>query len=634
MKTLRRKTTRHALALAVVVAVLALVLAATAGATTKSTGRWVAGDIHTHTWLTDGKNTEGEIARQAFENYGLDYLANSEPGGYSVNDPAGTPFDFAAPIPGIPRWITLSNYSYPIIQNLRQLYPERKLIQGLEWNAPTHEQLSVGIVGAENEPRAISDFEYRFDAADLDTSRVSEGTKAITHTETFTMTIAASPAGATEAGTTVTITTLDNHHLNVGDTVTIAGVAEAGYNGTFTVTSVTDTTFTYENATSGLAASGDGTVAQKVTVTDQPAIPFDKKNVTAADTITAIAWLNDTCSSQAYAIVDHPSRAQLWHVGDFRAMNDAAPDVAFGFEGLPGHQSDQARGGYNLTFADPAVQLQARTYGGADSMTAKVGGLWDSLLGEGRHWWIFNDSDYHRYQNQYKDAAGNYYDTQYYDLWPGQYAKTWTHVDRFSLQGVVDGMRRGDVFDVNGDLINALKYTAAVGKRSATMGGTLKTSAGKWVTIRIAMRSPRMNQNGDAVHVNHVDLIVGDVTGAIDPSSPDYTTRDTNSSTKVIKTFTAFKSSKGWRIVTFKVKATKDMYFRLRGTNLARNVANETDAQGNPIVDEQSYVDIPNPDPTKVATIPTLHVNTPALAWGDLWFYSNPIFLHVSGAAK
>ena len=207
-------------------------------------------------------------------------------------------------------------------------------------------------------------------------------------------------------------------------------------------------------------------------------------------------------------------------------------------------------------------------------------------------------------------------------------------MDRFSLQGVVDGMRRGDVFDVNGDLINALKYTAAVGKRSATMGGTLKTSAGKWVTIRIAMRSPRMNQNGDAVRVNHVDLIVGDVTGAIDPSSPDYTTRDTNSSTKVIKTFTAFKSSKGWRIVTFKVKATKDMYFRLRGTNLARNVANETDAQGNPIVDEQSYVDIPNPDPTKVATIPTLHVNTPALAWGDLWFYSNPIFLHVSGAAK
>jgi hypothetical protein len=620
--------------LAIAVALLALIPAATASATTKSAGRWVAGDIHTHTWLTDGKNTQGEVVRNAFENYGLDYFANSEHGGYSTYDPSGTPFDFAAPILGIPRWITLSNYSYPIIQDLRQLYPERKIIQGLEWNAPTHEHVSVGIVGAENEPKGISDFEYRFDAADLDTSRANEGIKAITHAETFTTVIAASPAGATETGNTVTITTLDFHHLAIGDTVTIAGVGEAGYNGTFTVASVTDTTFTYADVTSGLAASGDGTVAQKVTITDQPAVPFDKKNVTADDTIAAIDWLNDTFSTQAYAIVNHPSRAQLWHVGDFRAMNDAAPDVAFGFEGLPGHQADQARGGYNYTFADPAVQLQARTYGGADYMTAKVGGLWDSLLGEGRHWWIFNNSDYHRYQNQYKDAAGSYYDTQYYDFWPGQYAKTWTYVNRFNLQGVVDGMRRGDVFDVNGDLITALDYTATDGKHTATMGGTLNTKAGKVVTVRIAMRSPRMNNHGDQVKVNHVDVIAGKVTGMIDPSNPLYASQDTNSSAKVIKTVTRFTSSKGWRIVTFKVKATTDMYFRLRGTNLARNTPNETDAQGNPIVDEQSYVDIPNPDPTKVATIPTLHVNTPALAWGDLWFYSNPIFLHVSGAAK
>jgi len=28
-------------------------------------------------------------------------------------------------------------------------------------------------------------------------------------------------------------------------------------------------------------------------------------------------------------------------------------------------------------------------------MTAKVGGLWDSLLGEGRRFWAFVNSDFH-----------------------------------------------------------------------------------------------------------------------------------------------------------------------------------------------------------------------------------------------
>src|SRR5205814_2219 len=71
--------------------------------------------------------------------------------------------------------------------------------------------------------------------------------------------IAASPTGATEAGTTVTIATTVAHGFAVGQTVVIAGVGVAGYNGTFTVTSVpSPTTFTYA-AAAGLAASGGGT---------------------------------------------------------------------------------------------------------------------------------------------------------------------------------------------------------------------------------------------------------------------------------------------------------------------------------------------------------------------------------------
>ena len=36
-----------------------------------------------------------------------------------------------------------------------------------------------------------------------------------------------------------------------------------------------------------------------------------------------------------------------------------------------------------------------RTWGGFDWMTATVGGLWDSLLAEGKPWWITANSDSH-----------------------------------------------------------------------------------------------------------------------------------------------------------------------------------------------------------------------------------------------
>lgn len=73
--------------------------------------------------------------------------------------------------------------------------------------------------------------------------------------------ISAAPGGATQSGSTATIQTTAAHNLAVGSTVTIAGVAVAGYNGTFAVTAVpAGNRFSYEPGTSGLAASGGGTV--------------------------------------------------------------------------------------------------------------------------------------------------------------------------------------------------------------------------------------------------------------------------------------------------------------------------------------------------------------------------------------
>ena len=81
-------------------------------------------------------------------------------------------------------------------------------------------------------------------------------------TQPAAVAIAASPNGATENGFLVTITTTSAHGLSAGQSVTVAGVGVAGYNGAFPVVSVpTSTQFTYIAGASGLAASGGGTAA-------------------------------------------------------------------------------------------------------------------------------------------------------------------------------------------------------------------------------------------------------------------------------------------------------------------------------------------------------------------------------------
>ena len=85
-----------------------------------------------------------------------------------------------------------------------------------------------------------------------------------------TVAIAASPTGATESGTTVTITTTATNNFITGQLVQVASVAVAGYNGTFTVSGPAaagmpnGTTFTYTDSTSGLAASGGGAASSDV----------------------------------------------------------------------------------------------------------------------------------------------------------------------------------------------------------------------------------------------------------------------------------------------------------------------------------------------------------------------------------
>src|SRR3954447_20235521 len=81
-------------------------------------------------------------------------------------------------------------------------------------------------------------------------------------TQPAAVAIAASPTGAVENGFLVTISTTSAHGLSAGQSVTVAGVGIAGYNGTFPIVSTpASTQFTYIAGASGLAASGSGTSA-------------------------------------------------------------------------------------------------------------------------------------------------------------------------------------------------------------------------------------------------------------------------------------------------------------------------------------------------------------------------------------
>lgn len=295
-------------------------------------------------------------------------------------------------------------------------------------------------------------------------------------------------------------------------------------------------------------------------------------------------------------IANHPSRTAKTQSGyglvsphELRNWNDAAPQVAVGMEGAPGHQAealnadgsakaDGYRGGYDDGFP---------TMGGYDQMTARLGGFWDSMLGEGRRWWITATSDSHRH---YKDGG--------HDFWPGEYSKTYVKAARTHAD-VLDGIRNGRVFVTLGDLVSEVDITVQTqdGRRRAGIGETLKAAKGSDVTVIIRLHDPAgANFGGRTPEVARVDLIRSE----IGPRVADRTT-DANPRARIEQRFTPREWTRdGEQIsIAWTIRnVTEPTYLRLRGTNRADELEPEQDPPGE--------------DP-----------------WSDLWFYANPVFIDV-----
>ena len=329
--------------------------------------------------------------------------------------------------------------------------------------------------------------------------------------------------------------------------------------------------------------------------------PVDPERDTEAARVRALRYMRGL-PRLPLVFANHPSRSAtgLRQYGndepwELRTSNQLAPTVYRGMEGAPGHQAAAltvsdlpARSDGWATTARGAYRNEgARTLGGFDQMTSVVGGLWDSMLGEGRRFWIVATSDSHAHYTETSRRG--------IDFWPGEFHKTYVHA-RKTYDDVLDGLRGGRIFAVAGDLVTKLDVVVAASTGTARVGETLHIAANEQVDVTIRFLDPDTpNESGDDPKVHRVDLILGDVRGpAADPNT------DTNDTTRVVERFTEevwSKNGEVYSVETTLPAVDRDVYIRVRGTNTA-------DAE--PLMDE------PGEDP-----------------WADLWFYSNPIFIDV-----
>ena len=714
-----------ALASVAVCAIGAVVLPGSATAAdkakSKAAGTYVTGDFHNHSTCSDGSLSMKKLIDKSVNTWGLDWFVQADHGGSSARnctlseDPftpvtpalgltnnstgpyppatypsagqpattgkgpnqswqatltsgvAGIKGDGTANPKAMWRWQEIKEYQYAITESeSRRL--SKPIWMGVEANAPGHEHVSTAILDGQlpwpatgtGNANLLAQFEYCFDRSDTDTSRGAENS--------WDCAFSGSPTSNT-----------------LVDPVS-RKIAKAG------------------NLGGGNSAT-------------DPDLGHRKS-------LESIKWMSQFAPNGSYYVPAHleragyydPTGARGFNIEHLRNFNNTAPQIAFGFESMPGHQASLNRGEYGGTGFNRSIA--GGTFGGTGYYSAKIGGVWDALLGEGRNWWFFASSDYH---NRGLFGPDQLESTQ--DFQPGEYQRTHVLVrkgtNNLSAQGIIDGLRSGNSFATSGQLIDRLAFVvcslnpalpvktstalieAAVSNAvksnaevridgCATMGEKLVVRPGANLVVAMAMRDPEgtnfspysfanpslkqinMTQPLNQPVLDHVDVIGGNVTGLVsatntaayageagkiltgtagDPAATYQADAPAtlNTSARKVKTFNATSwtsTTGGIRSMSYLVRnVSATQYFRLRGTNLPASTPNETDADGNPLLD---YLVIPF-DTSKPGTVPCNDAACPAhlrtingikyssfdvSAWADLWFYSNPVFVQVTGSTS
>jgi hypothetical protein len=367
------------------------------------------------------------------------------------------------------------------------------------------------------------------------------------------------------------------------------------------------------------------------------------RDSTAANELHALEGLDFLAAAvtsrrvdDAMFLANHPARQGLDSPHEIRAWRERQPRIALGMEGAPGHQAaglpkpfgpGSARGFYASSPSAnsfPGYPLESYvTYGGFDWMTSTVGGLWDSLLAEGKPWWITANSDAHtiwledavRGPNSNFDANGKYEDPVHGttgptsaagDFWPGYYSRTHVGATRFSYAAVMQGLRAGRVWVDHGRLLDALdvRVRFAGDGGGSTLGSVVTPRRGRRLALQVTLRTATLPNWAQFVpKLAHVDVVRGAVTG---PSADKDSI--TAPDTKVVKTFDV-SGRTGQISLSFDLGvADKPFYLRLRGSDgkrLGPGLNGAAVDPAGPVADVMG-----NADP-----------------WADLWFYTNPIWV-------
>ncbi|MDQ2755980.1 MAG: PHP domain-containing protein [Actinomycetota bacterium] len=337
---------------------------------------------------------------------------------------------------------------------------------------------------------------------------------------------------------------------------------------------------------------------------------------------------------------NHPARKGLDSPHEIRGWRERQPRIALGMEGAPGHQAagiktpdgpGSGRGYYDNSpsaesFAGYPLESYI-TYGGFDWMTSTVGGLWDSLLAEGKPWWITANSDSHsvylddsvrggagstdefttlgRYLDPVHGTAGA--KTTNGDFWPGYYSRTHVGAARTSYAAVLDGLRAGRVFVDHGGLVGGLEVgVRAKGDRSlgSTLGSMTTPRRGTRLELVISVTpATRPNWAQFVPQLARVDVVRGALTG---PASD----RDAISApgTKVVLQRDVSGATGTVKIVLDLGVADQPFYLRVRGTDGKRSAPGLMGASVDPAG-------------------PAADVLGDADPWSDLWFYTNPVWV-------
>jgi len=621
------------------------------------------------------------------------------------------------------RWQQLTEYAYPDVANAGRISDQATWL-GIETNVPGHEHTSMGILGNQFRTRgdayATGQFEYLFDRSDDDTSggeendfenpanngvaKVFDNSGLAGHArsvasvawlrENYPDDSYYAPAHVERQGAFVSFESRgfnpenlrDYHNAGLLDADDVAGTS-VGFGAEFIAGHMAQSnrgSYSLSRPTVGLGTYGGGGCYG------------------AAEMFAPAGYVVNPEAPE------DSQRSALIAPASFAAMNEGAEDFVLIEEDGIRPPADEVRDGSHLAVLETEIDALFGHNPATPSFDENeplqqyvfckpgVKTFWDALLGEGRRYSVVGNSDWHN-----RGAFGPFDEETTNDFWPGEYQRIWVYTrggDRgynfTTARGVVNGLRQGNSWSVMGDLVTEFTHVMCQGSVCATMGETLTVDASsdEPVVWYVRMKDPEGTNSSpyafdnqmltplgleiptNEPRLDNIDIIAGDVTGVIEPGTPEYgpgpDTNIKNETTRIIASVfrdgfgaapegavaMSFVEDGEILVASGEIPAAEfdtDKYFRVRGTNMPKGTPNETDADGNPLLDyytNNTPCAVPYEDPNEETEEQEFNPNTCPVhlpvserdglpivdydleAWSDLWLYGNAIFVEVENA--